>query len=63
MRQERCGIIELFKTSETHAEIMKLFPESRRKFVYRTIKRYKDTGGATDKARSGSPPSIRALQL
>ena len=65
MGQKRCGIIELFKTGGTHTEIMKLlkFPESRQKFVYRTIRIYKDIGGAADKARSGRWPSIRALQL
>ena len=63
MGQERCGIIELFKTDGTHAEIMKLlnFPESRQKFVHRTIRRYKETGGAADRARSSRPPSIRVL--
>ena len=52
MGQKRCGIIELFKTGGTHAEIKKWlkFPESRRKFVYRTIRRYKETGGAADRA-------------
>ena len=60
MEKERTGIIELFKAGRTHAEIMKSlrFPGSRRKFVYRTIRRYKETGGAVDRARSGRQCTI-----
>ena len=65
MEKERTGIIELFKAGRTHAEIMKSlrFPGSRRKFVYRTIRRYKETGGAVDRARSGRPRTVRTPQL
>ena len=64
MEQERTGIIELFKSGRTHAETMKSlkFPGSRRKF-YRTIRRYKETGGAVDRARSGRPRTVRTPQL
>ena len=65
MEQERTGIIKLFKAGRIHAEIMKSlrFPGSRRKFVYRTIRRYKETGGAVDRARSGRPRTVRTPQL
>ena len=46
MELERSAIIELFKSGKTHKEILKLldFPINRRKFVYRTIQRYNETG-------------------
>ena len=39
------------------------FPGSRRKFVYHTIRRYKETGGAVHRARSGRPRTVRTPQL
>ena len=38
-------------------------PQKRRKFVYRTIKRYKDTGRIVDKPRSGRPVTATTNKL
>ena len=57
MKQERTAIIELFRNGKNPGEILKLlnFPKMPGKFIYRTIKRYTDTGRVSDKSRSGRP--------
>ena len=61
---ERSAIIELFKSEKTHKEILKLldFPINRRKFVYRTIQRYNETG-VVDRSRSSRPRSVTTPTL
>ena len=46
MERDRTSIIHFFLRGKSPGEIMKALeiPQKRRKFVYRTIKRYKDTG-------------------
>ena len=46
METERLTIIELYRKGKDQSEILKILniPKTRRKFVYRTINRYKDTG-------------------
>lgn len=39
------------------------FPKSRRRFVYRTIKRYQETGSAFDKPRSGRPVTVTTTRM
>ncbi|KAI6656176.1 hypothetical protein LOD99_1509 [Oopsacas minuta] len=65
MEHERSAIIELAKNGKTQKEILKLLniPANRRKFVYRTIRRYNETGEVCDKARSGRPPSVTTPAL
>ena len=65
MELEKAGIIELFKGRRSISEIMKLLklPGSKRKFVYRTIHRYYDTGIVQGMERSDRPCSIRTPQL
>ena len=65
MEQERSKIIELFQAGTNPSEIFNLlkFPNSRRKFIYRTIERYEVTGGITDKPRSGRPRSVTTQRL
>ncbi|KAI6648777.1 MhmaT1 transposase [Oopsacas minuta] len=65
MEQERSKIIELFQAGKNPSEIFNLlkFPNSRRKFITRTIERYEVTGGITDKPRSGRPRSVTTQRL
>ena len=44
MEQERMAIIEIIRNGKNLGKILKRlnFPKMRRKFIYRTIKRYKD---------------------
>ena len=60
MESERCAIIELFKAGKNLSQILKdlNIPNNRRKVVYRTINRFKETGETTNKLRSGRPCSI-----
>ena len=60
MERERSAIIGLFENGRKPAEILKLLnmSDGKRKFVHRTIKRYKETGGTVDRARSGRPSSV-----
>ena len=65
MEQERSKIIELFQEGKNPSEIFNLrkFPNSRRKFIYRTIERYEVTGRITDKPRSSRPRFVTTLRL
>ena len=65
MEQERSKIIELFQEGKSPSEIFNLlnFPNSGRKFIHRTIERYKVTGVITDKPRSGRPRSVTTQRL
>ena len=65
MELERSAVIELFKNGKSQKEILKLLNlhNSRRKFVYRTIHRYKVTGCVVDRARSGRPRSVTTPAL
>ena len=38
-------------------------PKTRRKFVYRTIKRFQDTNSVKDKPRSGRPVSVTTTKM
>ena len=55
MERQRSAIIELFANGKRQCDIMKLLniPKERRKFVYNTILRYRETGGVKDRCRSG----------
>ena len=65
MDHKRAGIIELFENGQTSGEILKLLnlPKSQRKFVYRTIRRFNETGGIGDKPRSGRPCTVTTPKL
>ncbi|KAI6648091.1 hypothetical protein LOD99_11900 [Oopsacas minuta] len=65
MERERSAIVELFTKGHPSREILKILklPLNRRKFVYRTIRRYKDTGKVEDRARSGRPCSVTTPSL
>ena len=60
MEGKRAAIVELFLRGKTTGEILKImkFEKSRRKFVYRTIQRYKKTRSIKDMQRSGRPKSV-----
>ena len=65
METERLTIIELYRKGKDQSEILKILniPKTRRKFVYRTINRYKDTGSVSDKPRSGRPASVTTTRM
>ena len=52
-------------SSNTPGEILKLLnlPKCQRKFVYRTIRRFNETGGIWDKPRSGRPCTVTTPKL
>ena len=57
---DRAAVIKLFQVGHKQKQILNLLkmPNGRRMFVYRTIKRYQETGTVEDKVRSGRPSSI-----
>ena len=65
MERERSAIIELFVKGNNPGEILKLLkmPKQRRKLIYRTIQRYRKTGGVQDMPRSGRPKSVTTPRL
>ena len=60
METDRAAIIKLFQAGHKRKEILNLLemPNGRRMFVYRTIKRYQETGTVEDRVRSGRPSSV-----
>ena len=59
MYSERCAVVELFKAGKSPQIKRDLnIPSSRRRVVYRTINRFKETGETSDRLRSGRPCSI-----
>ncbi|KAI6653971.1 MhmaT1 transposase [Oopsacas minuta] len=65
MVDARSKIITHYLSGNTPTEILKKLKHEKvnRMLVYRTIKRYKETSGITDKARSGKPPTARSIRL
>ena len=65
MEKERSAIVELFQKGKKQKEIMKLLkiPQTRRNFVIRTIKRFNETGGVMDRAKTGRPVSITTVKM
>ncbi|KAI6650840.1 Transposase [Oopsacas minuta] len=65
MEKEWSAIVELFQKGKKQKEIMKLLkiPQTRRNFVIRTIKRFNETGGVMDRARTGRPVSITTVKM
>ena len=61
----RSKIIELFMAGKSQREILSDLKDElvNRQLVYRTIKRYKDTGSVLDRPRSGLPTSVSTPQL
>ena len=61
----RSKIIELFMAGKSQREILSDQKDElvNRQLVYRTIKRYKDTGPVLDRPRSGRPTSVSTPQL
>ena len=55
MEGERSTIVESFKQGN--------MPKTRRKFVYRTIKRFQDTNSVKDKPRRGRPVSVTMTKM
>ena len=55
MEAKRAKIIGLFQGGKSATEICKSLKEDNvgRKLVYRTVKRYRETGSLQDRARSG----------
>ena len=65
MEGERSTIVQLFKQGKKPGAILKILnmPKTRRKFVYRTIKRFQDTNSVKDKPRSGRPVSVTKTKM
>ena len=65
MERQRSAIIELFVNGKRQCDIMKLLniPKERRKFVYNTILRYRETGGVKDRCRSGLPITVTTSRM
>ena len=57
---DKAAVIKLFQAGHKQKQNLNLLkmPNGRRMFVYRTIKRYQETGTVEDKVRSGRPSSI-----
>jgi transposase len=57
----RIAIIGLFKSGKSALQIFALLGPHKmsERFVYRTIKRYSDTGDVVDIVKSGRPRSVR----
>ena len=64
MEKNRVAIVNLYLQGKSQSEILKIlnFPKTSRKLIYRTIKRYRDTGSTSDKQRSGRPTSVTTTQ-
>ena len=65
MEQTRSKIVGLFLAGKSPKEILNSFKDEKvcRQLVYRTIRRYKDTGSVQDRARTGRPTSVCTQQL
>ena len=65
MIDTRSRIITHYLSGNTPTEILKKLKHEKvnRMLVYRTIKRSKETGGITDKARSGRTLTARSMRL
>ena len=64
MEKNRVAIVNLYLRGKSQSEILNILnlPKTSRKLVYRTIKRYKDTGSTSDKQRSGRPTFVTTTQ-
>ena len=64
MEEDRAAIIKFYLQGKSPSEILKCmdFPKTRRKFINRTIKRYRDIGNTTDRVRSGRPVSATNIR-
>ncbi|KAI6656173.1 hypothetical protein LOD99_1506 [Oopsacas minuta] len=64
MKKNRMAIANINLQRKSKSIILKIlnFPKSRRKLIYHTIKRYKDTGSTSDRQRSGRPTSATTTQ-
>ena len=64
MEKNRVAIVNLYLQGKSQSEILNIlnFPKTRRKLIYRTIKRYMDTGSTSDRQRSGRPTSATTTQ-
>ena len=64
MEEDRAAIIKFYLQGKSPSEIFKFmdFPKTRRKLIYRTIKRYRDIGNTTDRSRSGRPVSATNIR-
>ena len=65
MERQRSAIIELFTNVKRQCDIMKLLniPKERRKFVYNTILRYRETGGVKNRCKSGHPITVMTSRI
>lgn len=61
----RCSIVTLHRAGHSNSDIVKLLKNVKTtyKTVYNVVKRYKETGGTSDRPRSGRPRSARTPQL
>ena len=59
MDEKRSAVVGLFRAGKTASEIFRLLKNGgvKRAFVYRTIKRYKETGSTKDRPGRGRPAS------
>ena len=64
MEKNRVAIVNFYLLGKSQSEILNIlnFPKTRRKLIYRTIKRYMDTGSTSDRQRSGRPTSATTTQ-
>ena len=62
---DRAAVIKLFQAGHEQKQILNhlKMPNGRRMFIYRTIRRYQETGTVEDKVRSGRPSSIIAPRV
>lgn len=65
MENQRSAVVELHRAGKSVAEILAAlkYPKLRRNFVWRTIKRFTETGDVKDRARSGRPRTATTQQV
>ena len=57
LKELRCAVLALYKEGKKQVEILKLLKHHKvnRMFIYRTIRRFTETGTTEDRPRSGRP--------
>lgn len=65
LKQKRAAVIELYRNGQRPGNIFRQLQTSgyKRDFVYRTLRRYHETGGVSDRKHTGRPRSVRTAKL